>query len=410
MPLNCWEVKKCGREPGGARADELGICRAATQTKCNGANRGANGGRVCWLVSGTLCGGEVQGQFAQKLASCSDCDFYKQVHEEEGPACQSESEVLLSLGDPAEIVHSYEELRAVHARLKEAQAELLHVRKLEAVGQLAAGIAHEISTPTQFIGNNLTFLKEAFGPLLSGSLASSQILNAAKAAVEVLPQIDDSCDAEQLSLLIEEIPRAIDQSLEGIRRVTSIVQALKEFAPSGHNGKVLTDIHRAIDNTITIASGEWRQLAEVRTIFDSSMPRVPCIADEFNQVILNLLMNASQAIRSVRDSRKAGIIIIETRRDGDSAEIRITDNGPGIPQAIQHRIFEPFFTTKEVGKGTGQGLYLAYLCVAKKHGGTLGFECLPGQGTTFIVRLPIRELPPDQESGAASPASQEKSD
>src|SRR6266545_6402985 len=131
MPINCWESTQCGREPGGKHADTLGVCPAAEETRCHGANRGTNGGRACWLVSGTLCGGEVQGHFAQKLATCKDCTFYKQVHEDEGAACQSESEVLLSLSDPAQVVHAYEELRTMHAKLKATQAELVQVRKLD---------------------------------------------------------------------------------------------------------------------------------------------------------------------------------------------------------------------------------------------------------------------------------------
>jgi len=396
--MNCWESKKCGREPGGERAEVLGVCPAATETRCHGANRGTNGGRVCWLVSGTLCGGEVQGHFARKLATCKDCDFYKQVQEEEGPACQPESEILLSLSDPAQIVHAYEELRCVHAKLKESQAELVQIRKLEAVGQLAAGIAHEINTPTQFIGDNLVFLKEALGPLMAALQASGQILNATKATVELIEQVSPPLDAEQISFLGQEIPKAIDQSLEGVRRVASIVRAMKEFSHPGSKEKTPIDIHRAIENTIVMTRSEWKEVAEVRTDFDPSVQLVPYIPDEFNQVILNLLVNASQAIRSATGGAEGkGTITIGTLGNDPWVEIRISDTGPGIPKAIRHRIFEPFFTTKEVGRGTGQGLYLAYMSVVKKHGGSLSFECPPGQGTVFIVRLPARELPPGKQ-------------
>jgi len=398
MTLNCWEFKKCGREPGGKNAETLGVCSAATETRCDGANCGQNGGRACWLVSGTLCGGEVQGHFAQKLATCKDCDFYKQVHDEEGTACQQESEILLSLSDPAQIVHAYEELRRMHARLKETQAELVQVRKLEAVGQLAAGIAHEINTPTQFIGDNLVFLKENLGPLLAALQASGQILNATKATVELIEHLQASLDAEQISYLGQEIPKAIDQSLEGIRRVGTIVRAMKEFSHPGSKEKVPTDIHRAIENTIVITRSEWKEVAEVHTNFDPSVELVPCIPDELNQVILNLVVNAAQALRTAEDgARGKGAITIATLQNDPWVEIRISDTGPGIPKPVQHRIFEPFFTTKEVGKGTGQGLYLAHVSVVKKHGGTLTFECPPGQGTTFIVRLPARELPPGKQ-------------
>jgi len=399
MPLNCWEFKKCGREPGGKNAGALGVCAAATETRCNGANCGANGGRACWLVSGTLCGGEVQGHFAQKLTTCKDCDFYKQVHEEEGAACQPESEILLSLSDPGQVVHAYEELRCMHAKLKATQAELVQARKLEAVGQLAAGIAHEINTPTQFIGDNLLFLKETLGPLMAALQASGQILNVTKATVEFMQEVNPGYDAEQISFVGEEIPKAIDQSLEGIRRVASIVRAIKDFALPGTSEKVPIDIHRAIENTIVIAGNEWKEVVEVHTDFDPSVGPVPCIPDDFNQVILSLLVNASQAIRNAANGAKGkGSIAIRTLQKHPWVEIHVSDTGPGIPQPLQHRIFDPFFTTKEVGKGTGQGLYLAYMSVVKKHGGTLSFECPPGQGTTFIVRLPAGELSPDKKN------------
>ena len=396
--MNCWESKKCGREPGGERAEALGVCPAATETRCEGANRGTKGGRVCWLVSGTLCGGEVQGYFAQKLATCKDCDFYKQVHEEEGAACETESEVLLSLSDPAQVVHAYEELRNMHAKLKATQSELIQLRKMEAVGYLAAGIAHEINTPTQFIGDNLVFLKETLSPLLAALQASGQILNAAKATVELVEQVNPEFDAEQISFLVKEIPKAIDQSLEGVRRVASIVRAMKEFSHPSCNEKVPTDIHRAIENTIVITRSEWKDVAEVHTNFDPSVQLVPCIPGEFNQVIMNLVVNAAQAIGSARGGAEGkGTITIATLQDGPWVEISISDTGPGIPKPLQHRIFEPFFTTKEVGKGTGQGLYLSHLSVVKKHGGTLTFDCPPGQGTTLTIRLPARQLETDKQ-------------
>jgi len=339
----------------------------------------------------------VQGSFAQKLSSCKNCDFYKQVHQEERSGCQNESEILVSLTDPAEIVHAYEELRSVHAKLKETQAELVQLRKLEAVGQLAAGIAHEINTPTQFIGDNLRFLKESLGPLLAALQASNQILNATKATLSLIQEVDPSFDAGHISYLGEEIPKALDQSLEGVQRVAMIVRAMKEFSNPGMEKKVPSDIHRAIENTVLISRGEWKDVAEVRTSFDPSMPLVPCIPDEFNQVILSLLINAAQAIRSLGDEGKAtGVITVTTLWNEPWVEIRVSDTGPGIPMNLRHRIFEPFFTTKDVGKGTGQGLYIANVSVVKKHGGTLTFECPPGQGTTFLVRLPAKDKPAEK--------------
>jgi signal transduction histidine kinase len=202
-------------------------------------------------------------------------------------------------------------------------------------------------------------------------------------------EVNPGIDAEQMSFIGEEIPKAIDQSLEGVRRVASIVRAIRDCSLPGTSDRVPIDIHRAIEDTIVIAGSEWKEVAEVNTDFDPSVGLVPCIPDEFNQVILSLLVNASQAIRSAGNGAKGkGSITIQTLQKDTWVEIRISDTGPGIPKALQHRIFDPFFTTKEVGKGTGQGLYLAYLSVVKKHGGTLGFECPPGRGTSFMVRLP----------------------
>jgi len=210
-----------------------------------------------------------------------------------------------------------------------------------------------------------------------------------------MQQIDPSSEAEQISYLSEEIPKALDQSLEGVQRVASIVRTMKEFSYPGSIQKVPTDIHRAIENTVVLTRSEWKGVAEVHTKFDPSVRFVPCIPDEFNQVILNLIVNASQAIRSVGDGTK-GTITIATLKHDPWVEIRISDTGPGIPKPLKHRIFDPFFTTKEVGKGTGQGLYLAHVSVVKKHGGTLSFECPPGQGTTFLIRLPACDVPPEK--------------
>lgn len=390
MPLNCWEFQKCGRQPGGEHAHELGVCPAALETKCDRANHGANGGRVCWLVSGTRCGGEVQGTFAQKLASCANCSFYQQVREEEGPNCEQESELLMTLTDPAQIVRSYEELRSLYAKLKEAQAQLVHARKLEALGQFAEGIAHEINTPAQYIADNLKFLKEGFASLLAALQASGQLLQAAKATAALLPHTPASPAVADLSFLAENIPQAIDQSLGGIARLVAIVRAIREFSGSNSRDKLAADLHQLIQNAIMIARTEWSDVADVHTEFDPGMPEVPCIREEIGHAIWQVLINAIQAIRGAPDpSGGKGIIRITTRHQDGWVEVRICDTGPGIPKAIQHRIFEPFFSTREVGQGMGQGLYLAYSSVVKKHRGMMSFECPPGRGTTFIIRLPL---------------------
>lgn len=197
-----------------------------------------------------------------------------------------------------------------------------------------------------------------------------------------------------LEYLLDEIPKAIQQSLEGVQRVAKIVHAMKEFSHPGSEEKSEIDINRAIETTITVARNEWKYVSDVETHFEPGLPFIPCYAGEFNQVILNLLINAAHGIRQVvgDGSGQKGKIEITTGQAQGWVEIAIHDTGAGIPEAIQSRIFEPFFTTKPVGQGTGQGLALAHTIVVRKHGGRIWFESAVGKGTTFYIRLPISPL------------------
>ena len=197
-------------------------------------------------------------------------------------------------------------------------------------------------------------------------------------------------DQADAAYLLEEIPRAIDQTLEGVGRVAALVNAMKEFSHPDTKEKSLLDLNRAIAGTLTVARNEWKYVAELETDFDPSLPPVSCHPGEFNQVILNLIVNAAHAIGDVarQGGRKMGTIRVQTRKCADWAEIRIEDTGTGIPEKVRSRIFDPFFTTKEIGKGTGQGLAIARSVIVDKHGGSLHFETEEGRGTTFIVRLP----------------------
>jgi signal transduction histidine kinase len=178
--------------------------------------------------------------------------------------------------------------------------------------------------------------------------------------------------------------------LEGVDHVARIVRAMKEFSHPGPGEKAPLDINRAIASAVLVSKSEWKYVAEVTTDFDPALPLVPCLAGEFNQVILNLIVNAAHAISDVvRDSARTGRIHITTRSDGDAVEIRVEDTGCGIPKANQSKVFDPFFTTKPVGKGTGQGLAIAYGVIVQKHGGEIQLESEPGSGTTFIIRLPL---------------------
>jgi two-component system NtrC family sensor kinase len=272
------------------------------------------------------------------------------------------------------------------------EVQLRHAQKLESIGQLAAGIAHEINTPTQYIGDNTHFLQDAFGEL-GGVIAAVRALGgsaAAPPAPDRLAELRAAADRADLGYLQEEIPKAIQQSLEGVGRVAKIVRAMKEFSHPGSAEKTPVDLNRAIESTLTVATNEWKYVARLETDFAPALPPVPLLPGEFNQVVLNLVVNAAHAIAEAAGPRgEKGVITVATRRDGDWAEVHVGDTGTGIPEHVRGRIFEPFFTTKGVGKGSGQGLAIARSVVVDKHGGTIAFETTPGRGTTFVVRLPL---------------------
>lgn len=286
------------------------------------------------------------------------------------------------------------------------EQELRHAQKLEAIGQLAAGIAHEINTPIQYVGDNTSFLKEAFEDL-KGLLTEHVCLMASVKAdgdhSEKIKQIEDMTAEADLEYLIEEVPHALDQTLEGVQRVSKIVQAMREFSHPGSEQKVEVDLNKALDSTITVARNEWKYVAALETDFATDLPAVACLPGEVNQVFLNLIINAAHAIDEATDGGRQGKgrITISTRAEDHSVVIRIGDTGAGIPADIQPRIFDPFFTTKKVGKGTGQGLAIAHAVVVEKHGGYLKFETEMGQGTTFMIKLPIGD---GDDSGESSHA------
>ncbi len=281
---------------------------------------------------------------------------------------------------------------------QEMEIQLRQGQKLESIGQLAAGIAHEINTPTQYIGDNTRFLADAFKDLNS-LLAHLEKLAAAtpETTPGILAELRATAGQVDCQYLCEEIPRAIQQSLEGVDRVTKIVRAMKEFSHPGTTEKTAVDLNHAIDVTLSVSRNEWKYIAEVKTEFDATLPLVPCLPGEFNQVILNLIVNAAHAIADVvgKTGTAKGLITASTRRDDGWVEVRIQDTGTGIPETARPRMFEPFFTTKGVGKGTGQGLAIAHTVIVKKHGGTIYFETETGKGTTFIIRLPLTSTKPE---------------
>ncbi len=264
------------------------------------------------------------------------------------------------------------ELRAALEDLARTQASLLSAQKLEAIGSLAAGVAHEINTPIQYIGDNTKFVGESIEELLA--------LAAAVGERPDLPPID-------LEFMRDELPTAVQDSLDGIEQVARIVRALKAFAHPGSDDFALEDVNELIGVTASVSKSEWKYVAEMDLSgLDPSLPHLPVLSGPLKQVMLNLMVNAAHAIADAGAGQ--GRISVTSGLEGDAAVIRVTDTGSGIPEEIRDRIFEPFFTTKEVGTGTGQGLAIAYEVVVKRHGGSLEVESEVGSGTTFVIRLP----------------------
>jgi len=288
----------------------------------------------------------------------------------------------------------------VKSRLEKERLEsdLLQAQKLEAVGQLAGGIAHEINTPSQYIGDNLQFLSESQGDVLKVVERLLVFLEKCKDQEALAPDVSeiqeliDECD---LAYLLDEIPNATNQSISGIAEVSRIVLAMKDFSHPGTKEMSSCDINRALSTTLTVSRGEWKSVAELREDLDPELPGIDCFLGELNQVFLNLVVNAAHAIQE-KGGSEPGKITVSTSHDEDNIMVRIGDNGNGIPDHISDQIFNPFFTTKEVGKGTGQGLAIARDIIVNKHGGDLSFESAEGVGTTFIISLPRRQ--PDVDS------------
>jgi PAS domain S-box-containing protein len=279
---------------------------------------------------------------------------------------------------------------------KMLEKQLAQAQKLRSIGQLASGIAHEINTPTQYVGDNIRFLKDAFEDLIVVLQGDEELLAAARGGVvsaELIRRLQDGRERADLEYLVSEVPVAIQHTLEGVERISKIVRAMKDFAHPGREEKAPADLNQIIDSTVTVARNEWKYVADMQTDFDRSLPPVLCHPAEIGQVILNLVINAAHAIEDVvKQGRaaKGGITIATRRRDG-WAEIRISDTGSGIPENIRHRIFDPFFTTKEIGRGTGQGLAICYPVIVGKHGGRITFDSEVGRGTTFTIGLPLGE-------------------
>jgi PAS domain S-box-containing protein len=272
------------------------------------------------------------------------------------------------------------------------ELELRQAQKLESVGRLAAGVAHEINTPIQFVADSVHYMKEAFTDLLPLLAHYRELRDRLGRAglIEDAAALGRAEATADLDYTVEEVPKAIDRSIEGLERVATIVKSMKEFAHPESREMVSANLNAALASTLVVARNEYKYVADVETHF-GELPRVFCHIGELNQAFLNILVNASHAIAdAVGDTDRRGLIQVTTHRDGDEVVIAIADTGGGIPEAIRATVFDPFFTTKELGRGTGQGLAIARRVVVDKHGGTLTFHSDLGRGTTFLIRIPIQ--------------------
>jgi PAS domain S-box-containing protein len=277
---------------------------------------------------------------------------------------------------------------------EQLEVSLRQAQQLESIGQLAAGIAHEINTPMQFVCDNIEYLSGCSDTLIEVIDCFDRNLAAnhpEKLWAERCRELSEVIKKKEFGMLREQMPLAISESLEGARRVINIVRAMKEFSHPGQQEKSDVDLNEAIRSTVTITRNRWKYVADLDLDLDPNLPRVPCLPAEINQVLLNLVVNATDAVgdkvRSGEDTK--GRIAIRSSREANSVLIEVSDTGCGIPNEIRNRIFDPFFTTKDVGKGTGQGLAICYNIVVKKHGGKIDFTSTLGLETVFRVRLPL---------------------
>jgi PAS domain S-box-containing protein len=279
------------------------------------------------------------------------------------------------------------ELRAAFDERQHLESQLHLAKKLELVGRLASGIAHEINTPMQFVSDSVHFMKtaaEELNPLWS---ELKGLLNG-EDPKDIAARIQELAVNTGIDELMLEVTQSADRALKGVRRVTKIIRAMREFAHPDSGEHTAVDINHAIETTLTVCRNVYKEVAEVETQF-GNLPSVMCQYGEVNQVFLNMIVNAVHAIEARRHSDVRGLIRIATRSENQWVVISIADNGAGIPDSVKSRIFDPFFTTKEVGKGTGQGLAIAQSVIVTRHKGRISVESEVGKGTTFEIRLPL---------------------
>jgi signal transduction histidine kinase len=312
-------------------------------------------------------------------------DFSQRVHFM-GDFADSFNAMILALNEQ-------ETLQQERSQLQE---QLFQSQKLEAVGRLAAGMAHEINTPAHFIGINLDFIQQAFTDVISFTEQVQLLIQAAQDNDLEIPSkiqaLEETLAAIDWDYLSEEVPKALNQSQGGIARVAAIINTLKEFSRPVPLGKTLVDLNQLIAETVAVSASEWNRVAEITAALDPHLPFLPLLEEPMRQVLFNLLVNSAQAIEDQQHqtgTTSKGTITVQSRRgDAELVEIAIRDSGVGISDAVINKIFDPFFTTKEVGRGTGQGLTVVHDIIVNKHGGSLQVASESGVGTTFFIKLP----------------------
>jgi hypothetical protein len=336
-----------------------------------------------------------RGQFERHTAAARDpaaaCAMIERIVEERTRELEARSRQL-----EAEII-----------RRQNVEAQLLQAQKLESIGQLAAGIAHEINTPMQFLCDNIEFLSDCSKRLfevVDGYERNLFSEGQQKSWVERKQELRDMMDRNRFDTIRQQVPQAITESLDGIQRVIHIVRAMKEFSHPGSEQKLGVDLNNAVSSIVTITRNRWKYVAEMELDLDPDLPTLKCVPADINQVLMNLIVNAADAIaEKVGDSGvEKGQITIRTGTDGQNIVIEVEDTGCGIPESIRNRIFDPFFTTKDVGQGTGQGLAICYNVVVNKHGGSIDVLSTAGAGTTFRVELP--RVPKNSGDEGATPS------
>ncbi len=352
----CWKMMDCGQKSCGCFGREP---------------------LQCWTISGTHCKGKVQGKFAQKINDCLACEFYQEAADDPVVRIGIQFSHMMQI-----IEKKNRELQGAYDELKATQSQFVQQEKMASIGQLAAGVAHEINNPIGFVTSNLGTLQKY----------TARVAEFLKTQAEIFPQ--EAGDDRGLRLaevrkqlkieaILEDLPSLIAESLDGVDRVRKIVQNLKSFSRIDQSDHSMADINQCLDDTLNIIWNELKYKCTVKKEY-GDLPQTLCYPQQLNQVFMNLLVNAAHAIET------KGEIVITTRASETEITIAIADTGGGIPPENLNRIFEPFFTTKEVGKGTGLGLSITYDIVTKKHGGKIEVTSEVGKGTTFVVTLPVK--------------------